>query len=1231
MKTLSADLETALSASTVKLVPLVFIELETDRTIGISAGDRERWGCPPCVVSVSPISSRVDLDRKRSTLSGLTIDLRDDGLGRSLASSAVMLRGKTLTLKLCARGLDLADALTIWTGTVTDIIPTHPGYQIKADGPGDALDQVETARAYVSKHPLTIIADLFSRFASPFLVDDSTFDPADYETFSHLNTSIHWSPPRAGLAQPIESQYPDPESASTIVDELMRELPGLLVERADGKVAFRAIAADDAIDRHIERHEIHRFEPVSTFERTANRVSVESINDPEVGRLIHRFVVEDAAAQLAAAAADQTSRVAEYALELPRASGVGILRELPILPIDTLRIEAEGTSGISGCRVDSMGIQAAADAPTADRPVWLRVEDEIFRAEGGTPITDLIQFYSDPEDGVPTEYVLQFTGYEFQPCYGAQFGTTLSTHPRGAPVYDITTAVDRALEILSARAYGAPRARLEVPLRHCDLEVGDVISFDHESYTAPGVDGADSTTAWRVVEVTVQPWGSGIGTRLELEWIRDSVSPEVSEAMTDSRRARSTALERIGRTNERRLVSDGWVITGLDFSYTTGLEGTFEAGELGCLTGAITQAADLVYEFAASSDTYVYFSLRTGLPVLERVDVGDPPDPADHLVPMFRVRTDATDIVSAVDYRKTKPLDGDKLQDGSVPVAALDDSVMISGDSASGDLSGTYPAPEVAAIHETSGPTKLTIGAIADGEFLKRVGSTLVSGTASALSGLTSPRVLVATGATSAGDYAGFEYATATGRLNVPSVLVVGDGASAAAPTTGYSVDIRTANGVRIAPLARSASAHNLVRFVAPSEASAALAASTNTSAYYLGASTTQFATGAKALQYHVELAAPTWSAVAATTISDGATLFVPLPISGTDVTQTRRWLLLTDSDIRIGTTSTQSPIAIGYRANATTGYNNIAIGASSVSTATGVQNSSIAIGNGASATSDQAIAIGAGASGGGYRGIAIGRGCVVTNTGIVMGDGVTGTASIAIGSSAPSNYSVVVGLQNSISGNYQLILGSGITSTSTRSIVIGTKDPFGSESTMANNIYWGNVVYADTAPIHFTMQPYGASGTNKSANNFILAGGKGTGTGTPGNVIIQTSTAGSSGTTLQTLSTRATFSATELTLTYGTVYSAVATKTSADSPYTLTTSDRTIRVDASSGAVTINLPAAVTGREYLIIKTDSSANAVTIDANSTETINGALTQTLTAQYDAVVLQGVSGTGWEVF
>ena len=47
--------------------------------------------------------------------------------------------------------------------------------------------------------------------------------------------------------------------------------------------------------------------------------------------------------------------------------------------------------------------------------------------------------------------------------------------------------------------------------------------------------------------------------------------------------------------------------------------------------------------------------------------------------------------------------------------------------------------------------------------------------------------------------------------------------------------------------------------------------------------------------------------------------------------------------------------------------------------------------------------------------------------------------------------------------------------------------------------------------------------------------------------------------------------------------------------------------------------------RRYTVKKTDSSANAVTIDGNGAETIDGATTQALAAQYDAleVVTDGV--------
>lgn len=70
--------------------------------------------------------------------------------------------------------------------------------------------------------------------------------------------------------------------------------------------------------------------------------------------------------------------------------------------------------------------------------------------------------------------------------------------------------------------------------------------------------------------------------------------------------------------------------------------------------------------------------------------------------------------------------------------------------------------------------------------------------------------------------------------------------------------------------------------------------------------------------------------------------------------------------------------------------------------------------------------------------------------------------------------------------------------------------------------------------------------------------------------------------------------------------------------------------VSAATGAVTENLPAGSRVQyDYFFIKTDSSANAVTIQANGTELINGSATYVLAAQYNRVLLSWYAGS-WYV-
>ena len=93
---------------------------------------------------------------------------------------------------------------------------------------------------------------------------------------------------------------------------------------------------------------------------------------------------------------------------------------------------------------------------------------------------------------------------------------------------------------------------------------------------------------------------------------------------------------------------------------------------------------------------------------------------------------------------------------------------------------------------------------------------------------------------------------------------------------------------------------------------------------------------------------------------------------------------------------------------------------------------------------------------------------------------------------------------------------------------------------------------------------------------------------------------------------------------------------TDADSPYSIENVQHEAKTsklmcDATSGVITVNLPPADSyfGTEFTIIKTDSSANTVTVDGNASETINGSLTKILAAQYDRMTVIS-DGTNWQI-
>lgn len=89
----------------------------------------------------------------------------------------------------------------------------------------------------------------------------------------------------------------------------------------------------------------------------------------------------------------------------------------------------------------------------------------------------------------------------------------------------------------------------------------------------------------------------------------------------------------------------------------------------------------------------------------------------------------------------------------------------------------------------------------------------------------------------------------------------------------------------------------------------------------------------------------------------------------------------------------------------------------------------------------------------------------------------------------------------------------------------------------------------------------------------------------------------------------------------------------STNSTLTASNQRQLIDVNATTGAVTINLPSAATvgsGWAVQIRKSDTSANLVTISRAGSDTINGATTLSLAVQHQSLILFSLGGMSWGV-
>lgn len=209
------------------------------------------------------------------------------------------------------------------------------------------------------------------------------------------------------------------------------------------------------------------------------------------------------------------------------------------------------------------------------------------------------------------------------------------------------------------------------------------------------------------------------------------------------------------------------------------------------------------------------------------------------------------------------------------------------------------------------------------------------------------------------------------------------------------------------------------------------------------------------------------------------------------------------------------STLAVGRNATAN-GNQSVALGAGATTDGnSGTWQNGVAIGYGAEVWQGQSVAIGSEAKAI-QNAVTLGHRAQANDNTVAIGQGANYS-----GSGTPNSFhsSVAIGQGATLGASNSIALGRGTTTTATNQMVIG------SSTTPITSWIGGNGV-SNATPFALKIQSTSAVGgtsTNTAGADITIASGQGTGNVDGGSILFQTSSAGASGTTLRSLTTKAT------------------------------------------------------------------------------------------------------------
>lgn len=515
---------------------------------------------PNSIREIRGLEMTLDPISREFSCSSVEIEIVDDGLIREIASR-YMLIGRYVDIALGSENLSTAN-FEAWPRlyiTRVRAMPNRGGIVITASDTTHRLRDRQITGRWVNEHPLDVATSLFTQTGTAY--DLTSWDPATAanDSIGHYVVS-RYDDQLFGVSTGVD----EPTRALDVLQSLMPVLGGTARLNQAGELEFVPYDAAAAAVRtftHTEEPGEFQVEIEATDDGQAdiaNSVAVSFCRSSKAASGTQTFRLQDNPAQL------EIGQRMEITIEVDWCNAIVFnYQTAPDVAVANV-ISWDGLSGaVAGVfyasrqgfcgslyREDPFALTqptwAALNGTT--KPLFLALSVYLSRAGSSSSEIEYVAFDAatiNPADGIatvrdsanvragiPLQVIYEVaTGYNsagFTAGRGGFNSTQRDTVATAA--VDVTIPYAIAHRVLTRYRYGAPTVIVRAPLRHFDLEVGDIVRLTDPDLMV-GFLLDDATVFYEITRKTVRAFEDEPSIEFELTFFRAEDNPVYEAAL----------------------------------------------------------------------------------------------------------------------------------------------------------------------------------------------------------------------------------------------------------------------------------------------------------------------------------------------------------------------------------------------------------------------------------------------------------------------------------------------------------------------------------------------------------------------------------------------------------------------------------------------------------------------------------------------------------------------------